>query len=385
MDNITHSLAGALVGGWAASRTQTAKSAVIAASLLANNFPDSDAFYAPLLSQPLGYILHHRGHTHTIIGAVGCGILSWLIIRGICRMRGFIVDHRANRLMAAVSIFGALLHLALDSLNTYGVHPFWPLDNHWYYGDSVFIIEPLLWICLGLAASCSSELRRCRKLFAAVSIIGIALIVFSGLVPPKLIALYGFLGLLLGVAHMRIAQSWRIGFWSAVSVAVLFLFSMSGRMAAAIQPPPSPPGNFIMSFIGPTPANPLCWSWLEMRKTEETIVYEQQFIQPFKSTFPVDCARYSMFRTVENQSDNSVEWSLPRGAFKSISSNCRWSAFRQFARVPTLQQSTNGTTIATDVRFSRQGAKGFSSVPLDGSCPMTLPPWEPPVDRQKLE
>ncbi len=385
MDNITHSLIGALVGGWAASRTETAKAAVIAASVLANNFPDSDAFYAPLLSRPLGYILHHRGHTHTIIGAVGCGVLSWLIIRGICGMRGLVVDRRANRVMAAVSFFGALLHIGLDSLNTYGVHPFWPLDNHWYYGDSVFIIEPLLWICLGLAASCSAELRQCRKLFAAVAILGIALIIFSGFVPPKLIALYGLLGLFLALAHLLIARAWRIGLWSTASVAVLSIFLLSGRMAAAVQPLSSPEGNFIMSFIGPTPANPFCWSWLEMRRTEEAIVYEQQFIEPFKTVFPLDCAKYSMFRTTENRSQNSVEWSLPRGAFRSISSNCRWDAFLRFARVPTLQLSTNGTTIATDVRFSRQGAKGFASIPLEGTCPRAVPPWEPPVDRQKLE
>src|SRR5690606_16081369 len=28
----------------------------------------------------------------------------------------------------------------------YGVHPFWPVDNRWFYGDTIFIWEPLLWI-----------------------------------------------------------------------------------------------------------------------------------------------------------------------------------------------------------------------------------------------
>ena len=34
---------------------------------------------------------------------------------------------------------GTLLHLGMDFLNSYGVHPFWPIQNRWVYGDSVFI------------------------------------------------------------------------------------------------------------------------------------------------------------------------------------------------------------------------------------------------------
>ena len=42
---------------------------------------------------------------------------------------------------------GRELHLAMDFANNYGVHPFWPLSGRWFYGDTIFIIEPL-WLVL---------------------------------------------------------------------------------------------------------------------------------------------------------------------------------------------------------------------------------------------
>ena len=39
---------------------------------------------------------------------------------------------------------GAVLHIFVDSWNSYGVHPFWPISSRWIYGDFVFILI-LLW------------------------------------------------------------------------------------------------------------------------------------------------------------------------------------------------------------------------------------------------
>ena len=51
----------------------------------------------------------------------------------------------------------SLLHIGMDFMNNYGVHPFWPVDSRWWYGDSVFIIEPLLWAACAPLASCSER------------------------------------------------------------------------------------------------------------------------------------------------------------------------------------------------------------------------------------
>ena len=38
-------------------------------------------------------------------------------------------------------------------------HPFYPLDNRWYYGDAISIIEPWFWVMLGTAAVANTQQR----------------------------------------------------------------------------------------------------------------------------------------------------------------------------------------------------------------------------------
>ncbi len=48
---------------------------------------------------------------------------------------------------AVMAVVGVLLHLGMEALNSYGVHPYWPLEQRLgRTGDSVFIIEPLYWL-----------------------------------------------------------------------------------------------------------------------------------------------------------------------------------------------------------------------------------------------
>lgn len=75
VDNITHTLAGCyfaeLFHQYLNSRErgrEGARSLVYVPSILAHNFPDIDLAYMNSLPSPLGYLLHHRGHTHTLLG-----------------------------------------------------------------------------------------------------------------------------------------------------------------------------------------------------------------------------------------------------------------------------------------------------------------------------
>jgi inner membrane protein len=80
MDNLTHSVVGLGVGALIdrslaaephpdSRRVRTRM--LLTIGCLASNFPDLDLVLTPLLAPPLGYLLHHRGHTHTLLAALG--------------------------------------------------------------------------------------------------------------------------------------------------------------------------------------------------------------------------------------------------------------------------------------------------------------------------
>lgn len=193
MDNLTHSLIG-LIAGEALSRAtpvsehgltpETRRGVFVAAMIIGGNLPDLDLLYSwrGPSSDKLGYLLEHRGYTHTIIGCLGLALLlyggleAWLYRRRLVASR---IDHFA---LLAVALFGTGLHLGMDALNSYGIHPFWPVENRWIYGDSVFIIEPLFWA----AATPLMFLLRftiARLLLALVLLAAVVASMVSGMVP----------------------------------------------------------------------------------------------------------------------------------------------------------------------------------------------------------
>lgn len=179
MDNLTHSLVGLALGELAnralpahpdPHKARTRRRVLLATGALASNFPDLDLVLTPLLAPPLGYLLHHRGHTHTLLYALPqiallLGLL-WLLWPGARRLMRD--DRTARRAVLATAALGMVLHLSLDFLNVYGVHPFHPLDSRWLYGDMVFIIEPVFWTALGVALALLVPNRVLRWLFAEI-------------------------------------------------------------------------------------------------------------------------------------------------------------------------------------------------------------------------
>ncbi|MFS2020464.1 metal-dependent hydrolase [Massilia sp. CT11-108] len=161
MDNLTHSVVGLGIGALIdrsvpaepASDAQRVRTRLLLTiGCLASNFPDLDLVLTKLLEAPLGYLLHHRGHTHTLLAALGevallLGLvwLLWPAARGLLR-----TSPRARFAALLMACVGMVLHISMDGLNVYGVHPFWPFDARWYYGDLIFIVEPVFWIAFGI-------------------------------------------------------------------------------------------------------------------------------------------------------------------------------------------------------------------------------------------
>ena len=135
-----------------------------------------------------------------------------------------------------------LLHIGMDFTNNYGVHPFWPLFDRWFYGDAVFIAEPLLWAaCAPLAFTFRSKLARC--IVVAVLAIGIGLALFSGLVPllPAIVLIVVIAAMLLlgWRASQQVALAAGVALWLGVTAmfasAPNSLRAGSKRLAATLS------------------------------------------------------------------------------------------------------------------------------------------------------
>ena len=175
---------------------------VVVCLVVGSNLPDADLLYTSLGGGPLAYVLQHRGYTHTLVGALAgsalwwCGCALWLRYR---HLRATAVE---QTWLAAAGASGVLLHLAMDYTNNYGVHPFWPFYDGWVYGDSVFILEPLLWLA-ALPLVFLLETVVARVLVALLLGVITLLVLVSGVVATP--ALIVFVGL---AAAMLAASRW---------------------------------------------------------------------------------------------------------------------------------------------------------------------------------
>ena len=154
MDNLTHSLVGAVLGRMGLKRLSPR---AMPAIIIAANLPDIDSFIARGLGcEPIAV---HRGFTHGIGGLATMPFLavaiSWLWERlrpgkeGPLKLGGLIL----------ACFVGVLSHPLLDLMNTYGTRLLEPFSHRWFYADTLFIIDPWIWIMLilGLEMSWRSE------------------------------------------------------------------------------------------------------------------------------------------------------------------------------------------------------------------------------------
>lgn len=163
MDNLTHSLVGALIGqAGLKKKTGLAMPALI----IGANIPDVDAACLLWLDgvQHLGF---RRGITHGPIAWVLLPLLLagalWWFDRWQTR-RGTRPEGRlpvSFRWLFALAFIGCLTHPALDWLNVYGIRLLEPFSHRWFYGDTLFIIDVWLWAIMGVGVWLS--LRREKR------------------------------------------------------------------------------------------------------------------------------------------------------------------------------------------------------------------------------
>jgi inner membrane protein len=155
VDNLTHSLVGAVIGRMG---LKTLTPRAMPALIIAANLPDIDTFVAPLIGQqPIAF---HRGFTHGIGGLVLMPFVAAAIIIIWDKFRpGKEGPLKLGGLLLACFL-GVLSHPILDFMNTYGVQLLAPAGHRWFHGDTLFIMDPWIWIMLILGLEFSWRAER---------------------------------------------------------------------------------------------------------------------------------------------------------------------------------------------------------------------------------
>jgi inner membrane protein len=403
MDNVTHTIIGALVGEVAARVAPSHKSTLpattrrnlcVTLAAIGSNLPDSDLLYS-FIGGKLNYLLHHRGHTHTILIALLLGAATLAITRWWLRRRGLQASSQDYALLGAVLLFTPLLHIAMDLTNNYGVHPFWPLDNRWFYGDSVFIIEPLFWAaCAPLAFIFKTHIARFAVLLLMVA--AIALCFFTGMVPRPLAVAYALLVagmLLIGQrAPTNVALAASVFVWLG-STAMFAITAQSARSKIdAIAAHQFPDSTLVDRMVTPMPINPACWEVMMLLKESDTAVIRRAMLTMSPAWLtPEQCLSRSLdleitapLVPVPKESSEHVKWygqiSTPLARLAEVArNNCEAAAAFRFIRMPWLANVKDGLVLG-DLRYDREPELGFAEFVITDppSCPRFVPNWIEP-------
>lgn len=217
MDNLTHSLVGALIGqAGLKKKTGLAMPALI----IGANIPDIDA--ACLLWLPgVEHLAFRRGITHGPIAWVLLPLILAGLLYGFDRWQAQRGKRPEGRLPVSLkwlfllSLLGCLTHPALDWLNVYGIRLLEPFSDRWFYGDTLFIIDVWLWALMGIGLRLSLRReKRCAnwKRPAQITIaVGLAYIAINGVISS--IAGANFYEAEMSETHAQINSPVPLAFW----------------------------------------------------------------------------------------------------------------------------------------------------------------------------
>jgi len=402
MDNLSHSVVGLATGEFIhrslrqesdINHQRARRSLLLISCWAAINFPDLDIFFTQLLPAPLGYLLHHRGHTHTLLYIIPQAILLWVLI-WLCwpSARTLLKESTSARTGLVISLgLGFTLHLLMDYLNSYGIHPFHPFDSRWLYGDMVFILEPFFWIVFGVPMAMMVQ-RLALKILLVGLLAGVPLFfTVRGFLPWGSLAVLMLLAIALGALQHRAGMRGKNALILALGLSIGFvgmqgLASSQAKLVVGNALYEKDPATQVLDIsMSSFPANPLCWAFVSIESSEDAGTYRlRRGILSLASTIlPVtECPASLSERPFQKGMTPAIAFSSAyQGSLDTLralkNENCYFEAWLRFARAPSL----DGTK-ALDIRFGSNPEGNFTAINLADfrkqTCSRFIPDWDFP-------
>jgi inner membrane protein len=372
MDNVTHSLVGLAA---AKSGLERLSPGATALCVLAANAPDADIVVL-LFSDRWGFLEHHRGITHAIVGTIAFGVLLPLLfyfgdfLVGKLRSRPPMVKFRG---LLIASLLVSATHPILDWTNNYGVRFLLPWDSRWFYGDFIFIVDPFIWLMLGGACFLlSKKTKASRAIWLFVVAVLTALIFLSprggNLPQPWLVQTLWISALLIVLILYVKGVGEKLGpkiAWGSLILLVLYWSFLAFAHSMALRRAGEESATFAVSDESisrlaamPTLANPFRWDCV---------------VETNKATY-----KFNLSLIGEEPVTKLVRYERPTGqldrALREVSEDRRTRVFLGFARFPVARLSTQNCTSQTlvqlaDLRYTEPGMpRGSFSLELPVDC-----------------
>jgi inner membrane protein len=164
VDNIAHGLTGALIGycGFRQRGGNAAGRAALWSCIAAAEFPDIDIGMAYFGGNT--YLHWHRSFTHSaVLLPLWAAVVAWAFWQ--------LSGRKKFRLLYTASVAGMASHLVLDWLTNYGTELLWPLTDARFALSCVFIVDPYVWVMLGVGLWAAIRTQR-----AKVACVGLAVV-----------------------------------------------------------------------------------------------------------------------------------------------------------------------------------------------------------------
>ena len=432
MDNITHSLAGSLIatgvvhlrsGSSPEARMQPPSylaTAAVITGIVGANLPDIDVPWNALMEaagrqDAIGSMLQHRGYTHSLLAGVIWVLLLWAAGRWwLARRtpsdapRDTHSHQRATLLLVAA--LTVLSHVTLDFTNDYGVHPLSPFTNRWFFGDTVFIVEPWLWV-LSAAALMRCTARRAVRIALGVLVmlaVGLCWVVPQVSTVPAILVTLGAVAAITYVMRTTPARAalFGIGGWFGVTAAfacgtaAVRVQVRDGMTDLAANDTAAATGGEALALrdviVSPYPANPLCARVVTVASGPSRYRLATAWAAAVPQLVSADwCARavdadsspgaqHVRMHRISHSGTPGVHWGWMWGAGRDellqlARENCQVAGWLQFARAPFWTRGRSGSILVGDMRYDRDRGVNVAlfTIPVTPpTCPEAA--WLPP-------
>ena len=279
-------------------RTALATSTLV----IANNLPDVDVAVFATDTLAMSF---RRGWTHGVLAqaTLPIALTGAMLLYDRYRRKSSPEDRARPGQILLLSYLGVLLHVFMDFTNSYGVRLLMPFSERWFYGDALYIIDPWLYLTLGLGWWLARKRARPARIGLAVAAIYVAVMLASN-----------------AVARREVAAG----------------LARAGR----------PAGTRFM--VTPVVVNPF--------RREVVIDVGDRYEKGNLWFDPLPHFRPAGF---------GIEKGLDRPEFQSMLQQPRAQAFLRWSRFPFVQVNvTEGGAWLNDYRYANAGPYGWSAMPL---------------------